>query len=129
MYRLNPVAAQVLLGLESVEMRADSNPTALIAHCYEMFHSIPTHAEFAEAFNKLLYISALTIDGEKVALANFGRDLINNARGNVDAKTQKNETLEYLNKELSGYKLKSMCNRKVWSEAQYQQAVDLCEKQ
>ncbi|HSC66226.1 MAG TPA: hypothetical protein VLC79_00935 [Cellvibrio sp.] len=129
MYRLNPVAAQVLLGLEAAEGRADSNPTALITHCYEMFHSIPTYAEFAEAFNKLLYISALTIDGEKVSLADFGRDLINNARGKVDAKAQQNTTLEYLNKELSGYKLKSMCNRKVWSEAQYQQAADLCGKQ
>jgi len=124
MHSFNLVEAQILLGLESVGDNAESHCLAIITSCYEINHSIPTYAEFTEAFNKLLYVSAIVIDGENVTIAKFGRDIINNARSKASAEIQLKELLELLYKELSGYKLKSMCNRTVWTETQYQQAVE-----
>lgn len=123
MHKFNHTAALVLLGLESV-VHDESNCLALVTCCYELNHLIPSHAEFADAFNKLLYVSAIVIDGEKVSLTNFGRDIINNVRRKSSVEANAGELLALVNKELSGYKLKSMCNRTVWTEAQYQQAVD-----
>lgn len=123
MHRFNLVAAQVLLGLESVDGTTESHCFSIIKNCYQINHSVPTHTEFAEAFNQLLYVSAIVIDSEKVTLTNFGRDLINNARSKASTEIQLEELLELVHKELSGYKLKSMCNRTVWTEAQYQKAV------
>ena len=125
MHRFNPVAAQVLLGLEGVDNNIEPHSLAIIASCYEITHTIPTLAEFAEAFNTLLYARAIEIDGDNVSLANFGRDIINAARSKANTEIQPQELLEFVYKELSGYKLKSMCNRTVWTQEQYQQAIDL----
>lgn len=125
MHRFNLAAAQVLLGLEYVDGSTEPHCLSIITSCYEINHSVPTHAEFAEAFNKLLYVSAIVIDGEKVTLANFGREIINNARSKASTEIQLEGLLKLVHKELSGYRLKSMCNRTVWTEAQYQQSVDV----
>ena len=125
MHSFNPVDAQILLGLYSAHQTAEFSCLDVIAGCAAVNNSIPTPAEFIEAFNKLLYVSAIVIDGEKVTLANFGNELINKAKSSAGGKTQLGELVTFVERELSAYKLKSMCNRHVWTKERYQQAVDL----
>jgi len=125
MHSFNPVDAQILLGLYCAHQTGEFSCLDVIAGCAAVNNSIPTPAEFTEAFNKLLYVSAIVIDGEKVTLANFGNELINKAKSSAGAKTQLGELVTFVDRELSAYKLKSMCNRQVWTQEQYQQAADL----
>lgn len=125
MHSFNPVDAQILLGLYCAHQAGECSCPAVIASCAAIDNYIPTPAEFTEAFNKLLYVSAIVIDGEKVTLANFGNELINKAKSNAGVKAQLGELVTFVDRELSAYKLKSMCNRQVWTQEQYQQAVDL----
>lgn len=125
MHSFNPVDAQILLGLYCAQLAGELSCLDVIAGCAAVNNSIPTPAEFTEAFNKLLYVSAIVIDGEQVTLANFGNELISKAKANVGAESLLEEVAILVHKELSGYKLKSMCNRRVWTQEQYQQAVDL----
>ena len=125
MHSFNPVDAQILLGLYGAHQTDGFSCLDVIAACAAINNSIPTPAEFTEAFNKLLYVSAITIDGEKVTLENFGSELINKAKSNAGVKAQLGELVIFVDRELSAYKLKSMCNRHVWTKEQYQQAVEL----
>lgn len=117
--------AQILLGLAGADKGADISCLELVTSCAAVNNSIPTLAEFAEAFNKFLYVSAIQLEGEQVIFADFGRELINKARRKTSADAQLDVLMQLVLKELSGYKLKSMCNRQVWTQEQYQQAVDL----
>lgn len=123
MYSFNPVDAQILLGLYCASQVGDLSCLDVIAGCDAVNSSIPTSAEFTEALNKLLYVSAIVIDGDKVALANFGNEIMSKAKANAGSRLE--GLAPFVHKELSGYKLKSMCNRHVWSQEQYQQAIDL----
>jgi nucleoid DNA-binding protein len=125
MHSFNPLDAQILLGLYGAHQADGFSCLDIIAACDAVNNSIPTSEEFTEAFNKLLYVSAIVIDGEQVALANFGKELINKAKTNAGAKAQLGELVTLVNRELSTYKLKSMCNRQVWTREQYQRAIDL----
>lgn len=125
MHNFNLVDAQILLGLYCAHQVGELSCLDVIAGCDAVNNSIPTPAEITEAFNKLLYVSAIVIDGEQVALANFGKELINKAKADTNTEIQLVELVTLVHKELSAYKLKSMCNRHVWTHEQYQQAVDL----
>lgn len=124
MHTFTPIDSQILLGLSYADKGADISCLELIVSCAAVNHSIPSLAEFAEAFNKFLYVSAIVIDGEQIALASFGREIINKARSKANTDHQLGELMQHVLKELSGYKLKSMCNRRVWTQEQYQQAVN-----
>ncbi len=124
MHTFTLIDSQILLGLSYADKGADISCLELIVSCAAINHSIPSLAEFVEAFNKFLYVSAIVIDGEQIALASFGREIINNARSKANTDSQLGELMQLVLKELSGYKLKSMCNRHVWTQEQYQQAVN-----
>jgi|GEM_PF-3017100 len=125
MHSFNPVDAQILLGLYGVHQAGEFSCLDVIAACAAINNSIPTPAEFTEAFNKLLYVSAIVIDGEKVTLANFGNEVIRKAKANASAEVHLGKLVTLVHRELAAYKLKNMCNRHVWTQAQYQQAVEL----
>ena len=125
MHTFSVIDAQILLGLAGADKGADISCQELVASCAAVNNSIPALAEFAEAFNKFLYISVIHIEGEQIALAGFGWGIINKARSHANSDAQSDELMKLVLKELSGYKLKSMCNRHVWTQTQYQQAVDL----
>lgn len=116
--------AHILLGLSAADKGVEILCSELVAACTEVNHSLPTLAEFAAAFNKFLFVSAINLHGEKITFANFGREIINNARSKAGTNQQVNELLQCVLKELSGYKLKSICNRSVWTPAEYEQAVN-----
>lgn len=123
MHRFNLKDAQILLGLSAMDDGYANSCAGLVAQCAAICLQIPTADEFATAFNKFLYISAIVVDGHTVALAPFGRAIIDKARIKAEAGASPMELQELLYKELSGYKLKSMCNRKIWTPLQYQQAI------
>lgn len=125
MHTFTLIDSQILLGLSCADKGADISCVELLASCAAVNNSIPDWAEFAEAFNKFLYVSAIGITGDKIAFANFGREIMNNARSKASAETQSDELVTLIQKELAGYKLKSMCNRSVWTQEQYQQAVNV----
>lgn len=125
MYNFSPVDAQILLGLYSAHQLGKFSCRDVIANCEAINHSIPTAEEFAEAFNKLLYVSAIVIDGEQVRLANFGGEIVRKAKAGANPEASPGVLSIFVHKELSGYKLKSKCNRHVWTREQYQQAIDL----
>lgn len=125
MYTFSLVDAQILLGLACSDKGADISCQELVASCAAVNNSIPALAEFAEALNKFLYISVIHIEGEQISLAGFGWGIINKARSHANSDAQSDELMKLVLKELSGYKLKRMCNRHVWAQEQYQQAVDL----
>ncbi|MDO8345888.1 MAG: hypothetical protein Q7T48_22005 [Cellvibrio sp.] len=116
--------AQILLGLSYADKGADISCVELVASCAGLSDSIPALEEFTEAFNKFLYMSVINLDGDKIALADFGLDIINRARSKAGADPQLDEFIQLVLKELSGYKLKNMCNRHVWPQEQYEQAVN-----
>ena len=124
MYTFDLIDAQILLGLSCADRGSDISCQTLVASCATGKNRLPTLLEFSSAFNKLLYISAITLDNDKIMFSNFGRDLINNARRNAKPDAHADELASQIFTELASYKLKSMCNRKVWSEEQYQQAID-----
>ncbi len=124
MHTFKLIDSHILLGLSCTVRGTDISCAELIASCAAVNNSIPGFTEIAAAFNKFLYVSAIDIDGDKIALANFGRDIINNARSKANADAQSDELVALVHKELSGYKLKSMCNRSVWTQEQYDQAVN-----
>lgn len=125
MHSFNPVDAQILLGLYGAHQAGEFSCLDVIAACIAINNSIPTQEEFIEAFNKLLYVSAIFIDGEHVTLANFGNEVIHKAKAGASAEAHLGQLVTLVHRELSAYKLKSMCNRHVWTQVQYQQAVDL----
>lgn len=125
MHRFTIADAQILLGLYYADKGDEISCQKLIASCADVIHSLPTLPEFAEAFNKFLYISAIGLNGDKVTLGNFGRDIIDKARNKTSGNVDSDELALLVLKELAGYKLKSMCNRTVWTQEQYQQAIDI----
>ncbi len=125
MHSFNLADAQILLGLYCANQATGFSCLEVIAGCAAVNNSIPTLVEFSEAFNKLLYVSAIVINGEQVTVANLGNELIDRAKANASAEVQLGELVTFVHRELSAYKLKSMCNRHVWTQVQYQQAVDL----
>lgn len=124
MYTFTVIDSQILLGLTYADKGAEISCVELVASCAEVNDSIPALEEFAEAFNKFLYVSAISLAGDKIALANFGREIVNKALSNASNQPQSDELIRLVQKELSGYKLKSMCNRHVWTQEQYEQAVN-----
>lgn len=124
MHRFTLMDSKILLGLSYADKDADIICAELIAGCAAISPEIPTQEEFASAFNKLLYTSIIHLDGDKIRLADFGREIIHKANRKADAGIQPGELVQLVLKELSGYKLKSMCNRNVWTQEQYQQAVN-----
>jgi hypothetical protein len=123
-HRFNIIDSQILLGLSYADKGADISCLDLISSCAAINHSIPARPEFAEAFNKFLYMSAINLDNDQLSLANFGREIINNASSRANTTPQPVELMQLVLKELSGYKLKSMCNRSLWTQEQYQRALD-----
>lgn len=123
MHRFKQIDAQILLGLAAMEEGYASSCAGLLASCTAISSQIPTADELAAAFNKLLYISAIVLESESVALAPFGREMIAKVRAKTEGNVSPNELPKLLYQELSAYKLKSMCNRNVWSPEQYQQAI------
>lgn len=124
MYTFTVIDSQILLGLSYADKGAEISCVELVVSCAGLSDSIPALEEFAEAFNKFLYVSVINLDGDKIALANFGREIVNNARSKASVNPQSDELMQLVLKELSGYKLKSMCNRRVWTQAHYEQAVN-----
>lgn len=116
--------AKILLALSYADKRAEISCVELVASCAELSDLIPSLEKFAEAFNKFLYVSVISLDGDKIALANFGREIVSKALGNASNQPRSAELIQLVLKELSGYKLKSMCNRRVWTQEQYEQAVN-----
>jgi hypothetical protein len=116
--------AHILLGLSAADKGVEILCSELIAACAEVNNSIPTLAEFAAAFNKFLFVSAINLQGEKITFANFGREIIKSARSKVSTNQHRDELLHSVLKELSGYKLKRICNRSVWTQAYYEQAIN-----
>lgn len=125
MHTFSLVDAQVLLGLYSVSPSDEISCLTIIKSCDSTSHLIPTFAELTAAVNKFLYVSVIIIDGDKIALTCFGRELVVKANATAKAETQLGELLVLVHKELAGYKLKSMCNRTLWTEDQYQHAVEV----
>ncbi|WP_323813245.1 hypothetical protein [Cellvibrio sp. NN19] len=123
MHRFNLIDAKILLGLAFTERGSADSCTELLACCAKIDGKILKLDELAEAFNKFLYTSVIAIEGESVALTQFGWELINQLRGKLGEYAPVKQLHESLYKELSSYKLKSMCNRTVWTPAQYQQAT------
>ncbi len=123
MHSFTLIDAQILLGLSAMENGHACSCAGLVANCAVINIAIPTAEEFAAAFNKFLYVSAIVIDGESVTIAPLGWGLINKARTKAKPDVHSKELHELVHKELSAYKLKSMCNRNVWTQAQYQQAI------
>lgn len=119
------IDSQIFLALAYADKKADISCMDLIASCVAVNNSIPDLAEFAEVFNKFLYVSAIGIAGDKLTFANFGREIMNKVRSKASADAQSGDLVELVQKELAGYKLKSMCNRSVWTQEQYQQAVNV----
>lgn len=124
MHTFTLIDSQILLGLSYTGKDADNSCAEVVASCAVVSDSIPTLAEFAEAFNKLLYVSAMSLNGDKITFANFGREIIKKARSTASVNLQPDELMQLVLKELSSYKLKSMCNRCVWTKEQYEQAVN-----
>ena len=124
MHRFTLIDSQILLGLAGADKGADITCPELIASCAAVGPSIPTREEFATAFNKFLYTSIINLDGDKIRFADFGREIIRKARGNANTGIESGQLKRLVLKELLGYKLKSMCNRNVWSQEQYEQAVN-----
>lgn len=124
MHRFTLTDSQILLGLAYADNGTDITCLDLISSCTAVGSSIPTREEFATAFNKFLYTSIINLDGDKIRFTDFGREIIRKAQGNANAGIQSDELLQLLLKELSSYKLKSMCNRNVWSQEQYEHAVN-----
>lgn len=122
-HSFNLIDAQILLGLSAMESGHAYSCAGLVANCAAISSAISTAEEFAAALNKFLYISAIVIDGESVSIAPLGRELINKARTKAKPDADIKELHELVYKELSAYKLKSMCNRNVWTQEQYQQAI------
>lgn len=116
--------SQILLGLSYAGKGAEISCAELVASCAGLNDSIPALDEFAEAFNKFLYVSAISLAGDKIALANFGREIVSKALSNAGNLPQSVELIQLVQKELSGYKLKNMCNRHVWTQEQYEQAIN-----
>lgn len=124
MHRFTPADSQILLGLSYADKGAEISCVELVASCAGLSDSIPVLEEFTEAFNKFLYVRVIILDGDKIALANFGREIVNKALSNASDKSQSDKLIQLVQKELSGYKLKSMCNRQMWTQEQYEQAVN-----
>lgn len=124
MHTFTPTNSQILLGLFYADKGTEISCPELVASCAGLSDSIPTLEEFAEAFNKFLYVSAISLAGDKIALANFGREIVNKALSNAGNQPQSGQLMQLVLKELSSYKLKSMCNRSVWTQEQYEQAIN-----
>ncbi|WP_049631567.1 hypothetical protein [Cellvibrio sp. pealriver] len=122
MHKFTLMDSHILLGIFYADKGADIVCTELIASCAAINPEIPSLEAFAAAFNKLLYTSIIHLDGDKIYFTDFGRELIHQA--NTNAGIHPNEPVQLVLKVLSGFKLKSMCNRNVWSQEQYQQAVN-----
>ena len=116
--------SHILLGISYADKGTDIGCTELIASCAAINPEIPSLGEFASAFNKFLYTSIIHLDGDKIYLTDFGRELIHQASTKANAETNADESVQLVLKALSGFTLKSMCNRHVWSQEQYQQAVN-----
>ncbi len=124
MHKFTLMDSHILLGISYADKGADIECTELVASCAAINREIPSLGEFATAFNKFLYTSIIHLDGDKIYLTDFGRELIHQANTNASVGTSPNESVQLVLKVLSGFKLKSMCNRNVWSQEQYQQAVN-----
>ena len=124
MHRFTIADARILLALYSADKSAEISCEELIASCADGNQPLPTWSELAEAFNKFLYISTIDLNGDKVILGNFGRDIIDAAHSKTDGELRSDELAVLVFKGLAGYKLKSMCKRTVWTQAQYQQEID-----
>jgi hypothetical protein len=123
MHSFTLVDSRILLGLYHAGPGAELTCVALIANCRALNQTVPTLIEFAEAFNKFLYIGAIGITSDRVALTDFGRAIIDSARVNAELETATHEVMGLVHKALSRYKLKSLCNRTLWTPAQYHQAI------
>ncbi|WP_331344856.1 hypothetical protein [Cellvibrio sp. UBA7661] len=122
MHKFTLMDSHILLGISYADKGADIECTELVASCAAINREIPSLGEFATAFNKFLYTSIIHLDGDKIYLTDFGRELIHQA--NASVVTHADESVQLVLKALSGFKLKSMCNRNVWSQEQYQLAVN-----
>jgi len=118
------VDAKILLGLYWADKSIGSTCLSVISSCAAGSNQIPSHAEFVAAFNKFLYVSVIDIAGDTVALSSFGIDLVHNAQEVAGVAATAADVVDVIFKQLSAYKLKSMCNRNIWTEEQYLQAVN-----
>lgn len=122
MHSFVPVDARILYGIFCAPGIGFSYSS--IALCSDDASHVPGYDIFAEAFNKFLYIGLIAIDGETVSLAPLGREIIARAQLAAGRDAEASEIIAKVFALLSRYKLKSMCNRKVWSEAQHQLGLD-----
>lgn len=117
MYVFNFTDAWILFGIAAAEKRGDSRYASIVSSLPALDQILPSHSEFASAYNKFLYVSFIHSDGEKTTLTAVAQQILELAQqsGGNNIRAQ----LEQIKKTLAAYKLKSMCNRHEWSEEQY----------
>lgn len=127
MHKFMPVDAHILVGLFYADKQAKNAEIScleIVASCWTINPAIPVLAEFASAFNKFLYARIINLDENKLSLTNFGRQLVQDISNSNETASTPDKLVTQLATVLAGYKLKSMCNRTIWTALDYQQAVD-----
>jgi len=123
MHRLSMIDVWILLGIYHAEPHSSGYYAEIISALPDLGKPLPTHDEFASAYNKFLYLSFIVADGEITRVSAVAKQLIESRKNSISTSDNDREWVDNIYQLLSTYKLKSMCNRHVWTECQYVAAI------
>lgn len=116
--------AWIFLGMKCTENESADYYAKLIGF-FDINQSIPSYDEFISAYNKLLYISAIKNENDKVHIMEFGNSIYRNALSKSTPDALPRDIAELIRMELKPYKLKSACRQTPISEQGYNTVADM----
>lgn len=123
---MNPISfedAWIFLGMKYSENESADYYARLVG-CFDFInHSIPGYDEFISAYNKLLYISAIKNENNRICILEFGNSIYKSALSKSGRDSQPWAIAELIRVELKPYKLKSACRQSPLSAQEYSAAI------
>ncbi|MEN0037290.1 MAG: hypothetical protein AAGC78_09485 [Cellvibrio sp.] len=119
MHRISINEAWILVGIYRAQIAGEGSFAAIISSLPDIGWSIPSHSDFAAAYNKFLYIRFIHAEGDNTSLTDAAKQLVESAKNSLPVDSNEQEWVDGVYQVLSTYKLKSMCARQVWTENQY----------
>lgn len=120
MYIFNCSDAWILAAIYRAGTQGQYSYTQIIASLPKLGRPLPTHAECKTAYDKFLYLGLIVADGANTSLSAVAETIVKTAQAENGS-----QWIAAIEQQLAPYKLKSMCNRFEWTEAEYWRGVEL----
>ena len=120
MHQINLQDSLLFYAISQCQPDCENYCESLIKYCDYANRTIPNYSNTIQSYNKLLYLSLITQVNEQTQVTAFGQKIIEQANALNTEITGPWDIVKNIQTILANYKLKSVCSRVPWSEAQYQ---------